>query len=129
MKKCKACGADKPLGEFHSNRTRKDGLAPDCKSCANAARRARKKLRPTDPAKSRAYAMKFNYGITPDDYECMFNEQNGLCAICKEAPPDAIDHDHSTGKVRGLLCRHCNWGLGHFKDNQSFLESAISYLD
>lgn len=68
------------------------------------------------------------YGITPAQYHKMMRDQEGLCASCKEVPPDNIDHDHKTGKVRGLLCHHCNLGLAHFKDRPELLRRAIGYL-
>lgn len=60
-------------------------------------------------------------------------EQKGLCKICHQPPNGrwkrlAVDHDHLTGKVRGLLCHSCNAGLGHFKDSVDALRSAISYI-
>jgi hypothetical protein len=58
----------------------------------------------------------------------MFEAQAGLCAICKTAPAEHIDHDHSTGKLRGLLCLNCNHGLGKLLDDIATLESAIQYL-
>lgn len=64
--------------------------------------------------------------------EKLQTEQNGLCAICNstltDGNPSHLDHCHDTGTIRGLLCRHCNWGLGDFKDNIEYLESAIAYL-
>jgi len=77
--------------------------------------------------------MKYNYGITLDDYNCMYKLQLGVCMICNQAETNgkrlAIDHDHSTGKVRGLLCNHCNIGLGKFFDNPQLLQSAINYIN
>jgi len=58
----------------------------------------------------------------------MLEEQGGLCAICRAAPAAHVDHDHATGKVRGLLCFNCNGGLGQFKDRIQVLEAAIGYL-
>lgn len=74
------------------------------------------------------------YGITIEQYDEMLRAQNNSCAICKTDTPGgrgrwAVDHCHSTGRVRGLLCASCNLGLGHFKDNQAFLAEAISYLN
>lgn len=73
------------------------------------------------------------YGITLAEYDKMFEDQNGKCAIC--GSPDevegrrlAIDHCHDSGRVRGLLCGKCNRGLGLFYDNKQLLENAISYL-
>src|SRR2546428_12923650 len=71
------------------------------------------------------------YGITEEVFNALFEEQNGLCAICKQ--PElyrklSVDHDHLTSKVRGLLCSRCNTGLGLFKDSKVFLEAAIIYL-
>jgi dCMP deaminase len=74
----------------------------------------------------------FLYGITPEKYEAMFKAQGGVCAICKQPPPPgkrlAVDHDHKTGKVRGLLCILCNSTLGYFKDNITSVRAAVSYL-
>ena len=74
------------------------------------------------------------YGLTVDDYNKMYKEQNGKCAICKTDCLSErfgkfdVDHDHETGKIRGLLCNKCNTGLGLFKDNVEHLKSAIEYL-
>lgn len=76
-------------------------------------------------------------GMTPESYRSMFEQQHGLCEICRKPETQihkgklsnlSIDHDHSTGKVRGLLCSRCNQGLGHFKDDTAALQSAIEYL-
>lgn len=78
--------------------------------------------------------LKSTYGITPEQYEEMLAAQGGCCAICHAKKPGGrtklffIDHCHTTGKVRGLLCMRCNTGLGLFMDNQKFLSNAISYL-
>lgn len=75
-----------------------------------------------------------DYRKNSDDYyRRVIAEQNGLCAICGIAEVEhgkrfSIDHDHSTGKYRGLLCVRCNFGIGHFKDNPNHLSKAIDYL-
>ena len=74
------------------------------------------------------------YGINLDQYNELLKKQNGCCAICQRPSKElkkrlGIDHDHTTGKIRGLLCYECNYGLGYFKDNSSFLLRAIDYLD
>lgn len=74
------------------------------------------------------------YGITPEDKAAMFDRQGGRCAICLDVLVPrgtggmSIDHCHETGDVRGLLCRGCNQGLGHFRDSEAALENAIKYL-
>lgn len=73
------------------------------------------------------------YGITLEEYNMKFSEQNGCCAICRKHQTEIIktlcvDHNHETGKVRALLCDDCNKGLGHFKDNPELLEFASQYL-
>lgn len=73
------------------------------------------------------------YNISLKQYEKMYMEQAGLCAICRkpttiEKPFLFVDHDHDTGKVRGLLCHKCNAGIGLFEDNVNSLNFAIQYL-
>jgi hypothetical protein len=74
------------------------------------------------------------YGISEAYYEVMLCQQEGGCAICKCLPETQqngvlhVDHDHVTGLVRGLLCAHCNQGLGHFRDDVDLMRAAIDYL-
>lgn len=70
------------------------------------------------------------YGLTKTQYQNLFVTQNGVCAICSKATIKklAVDHDHKTKIVRGLLCANCNIGLGHFKDDINLLAKAIGYL-
>lgn len=76
-----------------------------------------------------------NCGITLHEYDEMFERQGNKCKICGSEETGTrsqgrfhVDHDHLTGKIRGLLCSRCNHGLGHFKDNIKFLMAAIRYL-
>lgn len=82
---------------------------------------------------SRNGRIKREYGVDIRWYEETFKAQNGVCAICSKPQEEgiaslAIDHNHETGAVRGLLCRACNRGLGVFKESVSTLDSAIKYL-
>lgn len=79
--------------------------------------------------------LKNKYGLTPETYQEILDSQNGGCAICRATTPGrstsirlAVDHDHDTGLVRGLLCDSCNVGLGRFKDDPMLLQSATLYL-
>jgi hypothetical protein len=83
---------------------------------------------------ARNKGLKCSYGITLDDYNKMFIEQNGCCKICNKHQSElkqilAVDHCHITNKVRGLLCGNCNRGLGLFKDNTLILNEAIKYIN
>jgi hypothetical protein len=74
-----------------------------------------------------------NYGITIEQYDSMFEEQSGKCAICQTEKPRGkggfhVDHDHATGKVRKLLCTSCNMALGLLNDNEELLVKASEYL-
>lgn len=72
------------------------------------------------------------YGLAMPAYYAMLEAQGRACGICETPftqPRDTfVDHDHETGKVRGLLCRKCNLGLGNFNDNQASLRKAIEWL-
>ena len=71
------------------------------------------------------------FGINVNQYQLMQEEQNGTCYICdqKEERDLAVDHCHSTGRVRGLLCSNCNTGIGLLQDNTVLLQKAIEYLN
>jgi hypothetical protein len=73
------------------------------------------------------------YGITAEEYNKIFEKQKGYCAICGKHQSElkntlSVDHDHITGKIRGLLCINCNTILGHSKDNPEILQKAVGYL-
>lgn len=68
------------------------------------------------------------FGLTHDELFAMGAAQGDLCAICRATPWKFIDHDHATGRIRGLLCAQCNMGLGQFRDDKARLENAITYL-
>lgn len=71
------------------------------------------------------------YGLTVDQYQSLVSSQDGVCAVCKEPLTGVahIDHDHATGRIRGVLCRNCNVGLGHFKDDSNLLRAAAHYVE
>lgn len=88
-----------------------------------------------NPEKYRASALRSKFGMSVEHYGAMLAWQNGVCAICSADTPGSkglkrlfIDHCHASGIVRGLLCHHCNAGIGHFKDDPGVLKKAIVYL-
>lgn len=132
MKHCNKCDTTKPLSEFHKNKNKKDGHASTCKACNNARVRLDKRGK-YNPVNDRRKHLLRTYGITPEQYDVMLEEQGHVCAICKR--PERIkgrnlcvDHCHSTGKVRGLLCNACNIALGKLEDNLESIKAAIRYL-
>lgn len=72
------------------------------------------------------------YGLTISQFDAMVVAQDGRCAICGDTPADGrslhIDHDHTSNRVRGLLCGHCNRAIGLFRDNPTVMASAVIYL-
>lgn len=92
-----------------------------------------KKYRDNNKNKIRGYKLIKNYGITLDEYNTMFDNQKGRCAICNTHQDIlrkrlVVDHDHNTNVVRGLLCDKCNRGLGHFNDDIEIITKAVEYL-
>lgn len=70
------------------------------------------------------------YGLTTREYDVLFEEQGGGCAICGTANELlCVDHNHSTGSIRGLLCKQCNLGIANLRDNPALLRLAIKYLE
>lgn len=105
------------------------------KSDPERARKDNEKRRENrNPLMHRDTMLRNNYGMSLDDYYQKYVSQDGKCAICGEKKPSsgrdglAVDHCHTKGHVRGLLCIHCNHGLGKFKDNPDLLQKAIEYL-
>ena len=126
----------KSTADFNRNRSKSDGLGSWCKPCANALAAA---WYAADPGARRKQNLAREYGLTPEDYEGMLSAQSGLCRLCGEPETKrdnrtglvyalAVDHDHETGAVRGLLCSICNVGLGYFRDDPELLVRAAEYI-
>jgi hypothetical protein len=90
------------------------------------------KYRAENREEIRAWQRRHRYDMTPEGYEARLTAQGGVCAICHQPPNGkvlVVDHDHRTGKVRGLLCSSCNKGLGFLKDDSALLRAATAYLE
>lgn len=133
-KSCRKCSVVKPLTEFGRHAGCSDGFRPDCKEChAQYHKDQREK---NSLSKYREPELRKKYGISLADYEAMLQSQDGGCAICHVPEKEAhkaseylcVDHDHATGKVRGLLCSDCNRGLGCFRDTPALLTESAKYL-
>jgi hypothetical protein len=127
---CKKCSALLPFGkttkfQYCAN------CYPDFKREYDRQRRLQNLKK--DPDFDRRRDLKKHYGISLEDYEFLFHSQGAKCAICKSTKPKGkgwhIDHDHKSGQIRGILCHYCNLGIGHFKDNERAIRSAIEYLN
>lgn len=154
---CSKCRAWKPITNFGLRRSTRSGHVSHCKACQlakrvknrekadasarayrvehadriNAGRRADYAAR---PGAYRDRQLRSKYGFSHAQYEVMLHAQHGSCAICATTSPDNrykkfhVDHDHKTGRIRGLLRNKCNVGLGSFKDNSELLTGAAAYL-
>lgn len=149
MKKvCSKCGVEKESSEFHKQSSKQDGLRPECKKCrviktADKPGNYKHGLTHTKEYVAfhhRKYTLKKKFGITPEQYEVMHNNQKGLCYICgqpetvldnKYGTPKklAVDHCHKTNKVRRLLCNRCNTTLGKVNEDKELLRRMINYLE
>ena len=135
MKECTLCGVKKPLTEFHKRPTAKDGLRTDCKECFS--KRSKKnwesKTKQERQNINTKIRLKYNYGLSVEQFEALVKEQNNQCFICGveggyNNKPLYVDHCHKSRQVRRLLCQHCNSGLGMFKDSPELLLKAAEYL-
>jgi hypothetical protein len=133
-KTCSKCGEDKPLTEFHKRTASRDGVQGRCKKCQCAARKTWAELHP-----GRQRTIEFNrklksrHGVSGDQFWEMHSDQSGLCGACGDAlqpgRKTAVDHSHTTGKVRALLCFHCNVALGHVRESPARLHALLTYLE
>jgi hypothetical protein len=142
MKTCNVCGETKSLSDYYPTKF-KSKQFPDkiyyhgkCKSCF-----IKEKQKDYTPEKGRDKNLKHLYGITLQEYNTLLEQQNHCCAICESTDPKGrksgrggavevfyVDHDHNTGKVRGLLCNVCNRTMGYVGENSGVLEEMIKYL-
>jgi hypothetical protein len=130
-KVCLCCFEDKVIDLFPYIDRDKKLKHSYCKKCKNRKRQIKRNTTFIDGIKlSRILKIKQKYKLSMESYNDMLDNQNGLCKICnnKFDYDLHIDHCHTTGKVRGLLCRDCNQGLGNFKDNTDLMLSGIKYL-
>ena len=125
FKYCPRCSQTLPITDFGSNRSARDGLTAYCRSCHNIVGRDTK-IRLY--GSTREYHLRRRYGLTSADVEAMVEAQGGVCAGCG-GDPQHVDHDHGTGKVRGILCFNCNQALGNVRDDVRVLRRLISYLE
>ncbi len=121
-KTCGSCKTTKPIDDFPTRSASRDARANTCTECVAVFNRTR--------------TLRIKYNLSREQYNQIYERQNGMCAICgrtdsgmKHAPDLLVDHDHSTGENRGLLCCNCNAGIGQFKDDPALLTKAIVYLN
>jgi len=139
MKTCRTCETKKDFSEFHKGITNKDGYRPHCKECRNKYNQewysenidtVKSKY---SYEKNKHYKLKKTFGIGYQEYLHMLAAQDNCCGICgtdeSGARAFAVDHCHTTGNIRGLLCGNCNSGIGHLKDDVELLKRAIQYLE
>ena len=146
---CTKCGTEKPWAAFV--RAGKSGIRTVCRPCwatyvrehkakdPEHQREVAKAYRARRPDIYRNSILKFNYGITVVEYEKMLADQGGVCAVCGREETQrhnrtgrprrlAVDHDHETGEVRGLLCAPCNQTIGLMDESPERLKAVIQYL-
>ena len=128
---CNKCGKEKDIIDFYIDK-RNNRPRAMCKRCSNKASNKSRIIRGTTD-KDRDTRFKRVFGISIDEYNEMLRNQDYKCAICGRTESEnkkrlAVDHCHTTGKVRKLLCHHCNCALGMVKDDKEILISMLSYL-
>jgi len=148
MKKCSRCKQEKLFIEFFKGRVNKNGrqgYGSKCKNCVREYQlelyhklpvekkreRKEKSVRALGKDYSKKYRLNRHYNITLDEYNKMYEEQDGECYICEKKISGRevkVDHNHSTGKVRKLLCHNCNTSLGLLNEDVKIFEKCIEYL-
>lgn len=113
-KECRLCKQWKPFGAFHKQKDSADGFRGECRLCKKGEK------------------LKRDFGLTLDEYNMIWQRQGMVCAICgqfAEGKGKHVDHDHLTGKIRGILCSRCNQALGLMRDNPGIARKAMEYLE
>jgi hypothetical protein len=138
---CRECREEKWLDAFPIQKGGLFGRHPLCKECRSAQERERYRRdrdailarQRGDPSRLRGVrrrTLRRKYGITEHDYWTLYTYQRGCCAICELVTRRlVIDHDHTTGQVRGLLCPNCNFAIGDLRDDPRRCVAAAEYLE
>lgn len=134
IKTCTVCGKEKPLTEYHLRSKKEPWPKSACKECHRVRAKGYWEKNPLPKEVQRERNLKRSFGLGLEEYDELLKLQNGCCAICgtdacSSGRNFAVDHDHQTGKIRGLLCKFCNTALGQFKDDTMTLRKAIQYLE
>ncbi len=124
-KVCGTCKEEQDIDSFPNDKSYSDGKSYRCKACHSSYNKAYKKRR---AAELKEYRLQTRYGLNQNEYQEMV-DATPHCPICGSEEPLVVDHDHSTGEVRGLICQPCNKGLGFFRDNIQSMKNAINYLE
>jgi hypothetical protein len=141
---CKHCKGEKELSHFYRTKTKWGGISHRCKKYhaqyikfwknkdkSTFLKKERDKYNSLSPKVKKNRHLRKTYGITIAQFTDMLERQQNKCAIGEESLTKNtahVDHCHKTGKVRGLLCKKCNLGLGNFNDSMLKLNKAITYL-
>ncbi len=157
QKPCSHCKGVLPVAAFNRDTRASTGLSAKCRPCSKAANNAWRALHPdanrewkaknrtrlrkykreyhaAHPDQHRRRQLRAKFDLTPEQYAEMLLAQGGVCAICKGPEPRegyalAVDHDHATGEVRGILCSHCNRAVGWLADQPERVRAAAVYLE
>ncbi len=131
-KRCSKCRLIKPIYAFGKKNYNKDGLNHYCLNCE----RERGKLKYAKPEikeQKKYYQIKRLYGLTKEDYLNKLDAQNNQCVICNTIllndKNTHIDHNHTTGKIRDILCSNCNHILGIIENNSHYIQNLLRYID
>ena len=146
-KECHKCLKTLPLTEYYRINKHEENVRPWCKTCSRKSVNACKarqrsglkveKKKNNRRAERAAYRLKSDYGMSEDGYQSMLDSQFGKCANlnCANIATNHVkrklfvDHNHTTGQVRGLLCQHCNFALGLVDDRIETLLGLVDYLN
>jgi len=124
MKVCYRCKKTLPIDQFCKDKRRPHGVGYGCKSCENE--RNRKRYRSEYFAE---YHLRTTYGLTELDKQRFIEANNGKCACCHTVPKKfVVDHNHLTGKIRGIICQKCNTMIGFIEQNPDLYELCKKYL-
>lgn len=139
QKLCANCAEMKPLDQFSPAPRTRSGLNSYCKPCQNAKQRECTERLDTPERRAERLERRWrstveSHGITVDRYYELLDIQGGTCICgCPNPQPNgkrlAVDHDHQTGEVRGILCEWCNRALGYAKDRPEVLRMLADYLE